>query len=613
MFANIDGGRDPIKYSWTNAQGVEVSTEENPVLEGVTTDDSGTYTLEVTDGYGCNPQIGTTDVTIVPETVVNAGEDIAVCAESPEVQLNGIVTGSVQTGFWQKENGDSSGFANSTALETIFTPTQAEIDAGNLILVLTSDNPDAPCQPVTDSLTITFNPTPIIDTIEFTNVTCNQANDGTAKAIVSSGTAPYTFLWSDGQETQTATSLAPGDYSVVVTDSFGCTIEENTSILEPSALSIISTSNTPVKCFGGSDGTAIIEVSGGFLPDAELNYIFTLLDNTGVEVFKEENNTIGKTTVENLTAGVYTFTATTVNSCTTLTENVIITQPEEIPVNAGDDVNISDCGVTHITLAANSTDPSLGTGIWTIISPADGGNGSFSDASSNTSGFNGLPNTSYILNWTITPTNGCDPISDEVEINLPPSCSKLDFDGVDDYIDFGDNFKLRGNPFTIEAWVKPHSISGIQTIISKRDESDLTLGGYDLILDNGSPSVRINNKTLIASQKIGTNRWYHIAAISDQSSISLYVDGIKLKTDVLNQPKVVDAPMLIGAMYNSNTPLVPKNYFHGWIEEVRLWSTALTEEQLHFMMNQRLQLNASPVTGVNLPLEVPGSLSLDFS
>ena len=608
LFANIDGGRDPIKFSWTNAEGVEVSTEENPLLEGVTTEDSGIYTLKVTDGYGCNPQIGTTDVTIIPETVVNAGEDIAVCSESPEVQLSGIVSGSIQTGFWQKENGDSSGFANSSVLETMFTPTQAEIDAGNLILVLTSNNPDAPCEPVTDSLTITFNPTPIIDTVEFTNVTCYQANNGIAKAIVSSGTAPYTFLWSDGQETQTATSLAPGDYSVIVTDSFGCQIEDTITIQEPNAISIINTSFTPVQCFGGSDGTASIEISGGFLPDAELNYIFTLLDNTGLEVFKEENNSTGKTTVENLMAGVYTFTATTVNSCATLTENVIITQPEEISVNAGDDVTISDCGVTRITLAANATNPEIGKGVWTIISPADGGNGSFTDASSNNSGFNGLPNTSYVLNWTITPTNGCTPISDEIAVTLPPSCSKLDFDGVDDYLDFGDNFKLRGGSFTIEAWVKPHAINGIQTIISKRDESDLTLGGYDLILDNGNPSIRINNKTIIASQKVSNTRWYHIAAIFDGTNISLYVDGIKLKTDALNQPKIVAAPMLIGAMYNSNSPLTPKNYFHGWIEEVRVWSTALTEEQLHFMMNQRLEINSNPVKGFDLPIDVPGSL-----
>ena len=78
-------------------------------------------------------------------------------------------------------------------------------------------------------------------------------------------------------------------------------------------------------------------------------------------------------------------------------------------------------------------------------------------------------------------------------------------------------------------------------------------------------------------------------------------------------PELNSQPFLIGAIYDSNTPLNPKNYFHGWIEEVRIWKTALTEEQLHFMMNQRLEggSGTNPVKGDVLPLQVPSNLTWD--
>ena len=59
-------------------------------------------------------------------------------------------------------------------------------------------------------------------------------------------------------------------------------------------------------------------------------------------------------------------------------------------------------------------------------------------------------------------------------------------------------------------------------------------------------------------------------------------------------------------MYNPSNPDVPKNYFKGWIEEVRIWKTALSVEQLHILMNQRLQENGY-AKGTVLPTTVTGN------
>lgn len=48
-------------------------------------------------------------------------------------------------------------------------------------------------------------------------------SDGSASVMASAGTGPYRYTWSDGQSSQTASGLSVGDYSVTVTDAFGCT------------------------------------------------------------------------------------------------------------------------------------------------------------------------------------------------------------------------------------------------------------------------------------------------------------------------------------------------------------------------------------------------------
>lgn len=52
-----------------------------------------------------------------------------------------------------------------------------------------------------------------------------EAADGSATVVPNAGFGPYTFAWSTGDSTATADSLAFGDYTVTVTDMFGCSDE----------------------------------------------------------------------------------------------------------------------------------------------------------------------------------------------------------------------------------------------------------------------------------------------------------------------------------------------------------------------------------------------------
>ena len=66
-------------------------------------------------------------------------------------------------------------------------------------------------------------PTVLTSTVSSMDALCNGSSDGSATVTTSGGTAPYTYLWDDGQTIATAGALTAGSYTVTVTDANGCT------------------------------------------------------------------------------------------------------------------------------------------------------------------------------------------------------------------------------------------------------------------------------------------------------------------------------------------------------------------------------------------------------
>jgi hypothetical protein len=244
--------------------------------------------------------------------------------------------------------------------------------------------------------------------------------------------------------------------------------------------------------------------------------------------------------------------------------------------------------------------PGTGTvGTWSIISgPTACGGGSFSDENDPDATFTGEAGT-YTLGWTV---GSC---TSTVSITIT-MCSVVDFDGTDDHVQFNNSYNI-GSTFSIECWIKPESVSGLQTIYSKRDANNLN-DGYDLRLTGSTLSFNWNNGGSIASPyNLSTSRWYHTAVTFGGGSYKLYIDGILVNTSNGATPTTNGDDFLFGAMAQTGSPPNdPVNYYNGWIDEVRIWNKTLHVDHIRQMMNQQIINNGASVEGEAVPIIIHG-------
>ncbi|MFN4761487.1 LamG-like jellyroll fold domain-containing protein [Gillisia sp. Q332] len=427
-----------------------------------------------------------------------------------------------------------------------------------------------------------------------TPILCKGDLTGTITVKASGGFAPYSYKLTESSVSQSQNlfvNLAAGDYTIFVEDAAGKKTTTAATVLEP-ATSISGTVVATAPLCYGETGEATVTPTGGtpFTSGDKYQYLWN------------DANQQTTATATGLTAGNYTVTVIDANGCQIL-ESITITEPQQLTqATAGPDQSFN-CGFRSTILAANT--PLTGEGTWTIISS---NGGTIAEPNNPASAFTANAGL-HTLRWTIAHADGSCANYDEVNITFEDACSTLDFDGVDDYVYFDNHYGLTTGSFTLEAWVKPNSLGGVKTILSKRNSQNLGEGGYDLIINNGAPTFRWGNSSVSTSSKLATDRWYHIAVIYKDSNVQLYVDGIRVGSGSATNPTSVDYPFLIGAMHKPGPQDKPQNLFNGWIEEVRIWNSAINEEQLRFLMNQRVVLNSAPLRGTVLPLDVPGTLA----
>jgi len=149
-------------------------------------------------------------------------------------------------------------------------------------------------------------------------VLCPGDANGSADPTVTGGTAPYTYLWSNGSTEPNLENVGAGNYSLTITDANGCIDSSGTFVNSPPALSSNITTE-PTSCHDSQDGSIHIEVIGGTPP---FRYSLDGEDYNGSLI------QLG------LTGGIYTVYIRDVNGCVFETETEV-QSPPPISLEAG--------------------------------------------------------------------------------------------------------------------------------------------------------------------------------------------------------------------------------------------------------------------------------------
>jgi len=188
-------------------------------------------------------------------------------------------------------------------------------------------------------ITIT-NPPAMQVSVGTTSTTCTGSIGTASVNVLSNGVAPYTYVWSTNpiQNTQTATGLAYGTYTVLVSDVNTCTATATATVpIQPIGWSVAATA-TNVTCYGGNNGVATATITNVG------NNTFTYAWGTS-----PAQNSQSAT---NLSAANYTCTVTDNNGCV-LTTTVAVIQPALLTSNVNSSPTLCSGSVGSATVTAS--------------------------------------------------------------------------------------------------------------------------------------------------------------------------------------------------------------------------------------------------------------------
>ena len=186
------------------------------------------------------------------------------------------------------------------------------------------------------------------------------------------------------------------------------------------------------------------------------------------------------------------------------------------------------------------------------------------------------------------------------------SGSAVSMDGVDDFIALP-ALEVTGSAITLAAWVRNSSFPSDvrQRFISKANDSS-EQGWYWMLgqINDGENRLRFRLRanrqttTLIASTgNLPVETWYHVAATYDGSAMRLYLNGAEVgsiaKSGSLSRGR--DVPVHIGRSPEGS------NYLRGAIDDVRIYSSALSATEISALVGGGGPTNQPPIISLSTP------------
>ena len=157
----------------------------------------------------------------------------------------------------------------------------------------------------------------------------------------------------------------------------------------------------------------------------------------------------------------------------------------------------------------------------------------------------------------------------------------LDFDGTDEYVDCESALIPATEDFTIVGWIKTSAIDDLQAMLGQYNRGSagrmILYGSLVTYLDHARLFISgANPSTTVLESLTATNDglWHQIAVTRDGTTFKMYIDGI------LEDESTTTATILIGFNTKIGSSDGSRHMFDGLIDEVRIYSTALTASEI---------------------------------
>ena len=168
-------------------------------------------------------------------------------------------------------------------------------------------------------------------------------------------------------------------------------------------------------------------------------------------------------------------------------------------------------------------------------------------------------------------------VNGDATANLGFPASAFEFDGVDDYVDCGNNSILDvGNNITVNVWFYVNQTASFETIIAKV-ANDYSLGWE---LDNNSGAFRVTLRPSatqidLTAGSLSVGNWYMGTMTFDNTTARLYLNGVQTGSTTSGGPVTLNSTqsLTIGRR-------VQGNYYDGNIAQVSIYNKALTASEV---------------------------------
>ena len=395
-----------------------LSTTYSPTVSEIA---SGSITLTLTStGNGtCNAVTDDLVINYTAAPTANAGADLSVCANNADANLNGAIT-IAGGGVWLGGSGTFN--PSNSNLTATYTPSASEITAGSVTLTLETTT-NGNCNVVSDDVTITINPNPIVNAGPNLTACANNPNvnlGGTVTnatgGIWSGGSGSYFSGATDLNAVYTPTSgeITAGVINLTLSSTGNGSCAPGTDVVSITITDAptVDAGNDQTLCANNADislNGSVIGASGGVW-------------SGGLGVFTPSNNALNAVyspTAAEIASGTLSLTLSSTGNgtCNAESDQVTINFTAAPTADAGLDIDVCE----NNTAASLSGIVSIATGgIWS------GGTGTYAP---NNTDLNAVytPSSAEVLagsvqlKLTTTGVGNCNIEVDSVIININPN------------------------------------------------------------------------------------------------------------------------------------------------------------------------------------------------